>query len=226
MPLIYDNDMVEPHAAKTINYAAVEELCRYSEIHHYPKKGIIIRSGETADSLLYLIKGCVTVTVQDDNGKEVVLTYLNAGDFIGEIGVFYRVKHRVAYVRARTPCEVAEIKYQRLEQLFQGELKHVESDILTAIGLQLAQRLLKTTRRVTQLAHMDVTGRVARILLDLCREPQAMSHPEGTQLHISRREIGRMAGCSRETVGRILQQMAEEGMIAVSGMDIVVYHSR
>lgn len=226
MPLINDNDMIESHAAKAINYAAIEELCHYSNIQQYPKKGIIIRCGENADSLLYLIKGSVKVTVLDESGKEVVLTYLNAGDFIGEIGMFYRVKHRVAYVRARTSCLVAEIKYTRLEQLFQNELKHVQADILTAIGLQLSQRLLKTTRRVTQLAHMDVTGRVARILLDLCQEPEAMSHPEGTQLHISRQEIGRMAGCSRETVGRILQQMADEGMIDVRGMKIVVYHSR
>ncbi|MBI1423878.1 MAG: cAMP-activated global transcriptional regulator CRP [Gammaproteobacteria bacterium] len=226
MPLIYDNDFVEPDAAKTINFAAIEELCRHCKIHQFPKKGIIIRRGETADSLYYLIKGSVTVTVQDDDDKEVVLTYLNPGDFIGEIGLFYRIKHRVAWVRARTPCELAEVKYDKLEYLFENELSHIKSDILTAVGLQLAQRLLKTTRRVTQLAHMDVTGRVARILLDLCREPEAMSHPEGTQLHISRREIGRMAGCSRETVGRILQQMAEEGMIEVNGMDIVVYHSR
>lgn len=226
MPLIYDDDFVEPDAAKTINFAAIEELCCNSKIHQFPKKGIIIRSGETADSLYYLIKGSVSVSVVDDDDKEVVLTYLNAGDFIGEVGLFYRVKHRVAWVRARTPCELAEIKYDRLEQLLKKELKHIESDILTAIGLQLSQRLLKTTRRVAQLAQMDVSGRVARILLDLCREPQAMSHPEGTQLHISRQEIGRMAGCSRETVGRILVQMADEGMIEVSGMDIVVYHSR
>lgn len=226
MPLIYDNDFVEPHAAKSINYEAIEKMCAYCKIHQFPKKGIIIKSGETADSLFYLLKGSVTVSVLDDDENEVVLTYLNAGDFIGEIGIFYQIKHRVASVRARTPCELAEIKYDKLDHLLKHELKDVEPDILNAIGLQLAQRLLKTTRRVTQLAHMDVTGRVARILLDLCREPQAMSHPEGTQLHISRQEIGRMAGCSRETVGRILRQMADDGMIEVNGMDIVVYHSR
>lgn len=226
MPLIFENDLVEPHAAKAINYAAIEALCRHCKLQQVPKKGIIVKSGETADSLYYLRKGSVSVTVLDDNDHEVVLSYLNAGDFIGEIGIFYDIKHRVASVRARTPCEIAVISYERLDTLLKGELKHIEADILTAIGLQLAQRLLKTTRRVTQLAHMDVSGRIARILLDLCREPQAMSHPEGTQLHISRQELGRMAGCSRETVGRILRQMAEEGMIEVSGMDIVVYHSR
>jgi CRP/FNR family cyclic AMP-dependent transcriptional regulator len=226
MPLIYDDDFVEPDAAKSINYAAIDELCRHCSVHQFPKKGIIIRRGETADSLYYLVKGSVSVSVLDEDDKEVVLAYLNAGDFIGEIGMFYRLKHRVAFVRARTPCELAGIKYERLEKLFEQELSHIKSDILTAIALQLSQRLLKTTRRVTQLAHMDVSGRIARILLDLCREPEAMSHPEGTQLHISRQELGRMAGCSRESVGRILQQMADEGMIEVSGMDIVVYHSR
>ncbi len=226
MPLIYDNDVVEPDAAKSINLEAIDELLRHCEILQFPKKGIIIKTGETAETLYYLIKGSVKVTVLDENENEVVLTYLNAGDFIGEIGMFYQVKHRVARVRARTPCELAGIKYQKLEQLFSNKLKDYQSDILTAIGLQLAQRLLKTTRRVTQLAHMDVSGRVARILLDLCREPEAMSHPEGTQLHISRQELGRMAGCSRETVGRILKSMAEDGMIEASGMDIVVYHSR
>ena len=53
-----------------------------------------------------------------------------------------------------------------------------------------------------------------------------MTHPEGTQIHISRQEIARIVSCSRETVGRVLKQMAEEGMVEVKGMDIVVYHSR
>lgn len=226
MPLIYDNDILETAFAKKINNAAVEQLCNLSEIKHYPKRSIIKRSGEITDSLLYLIKGSVYVTILNENNKEVMLDYLNTGSFIGEIGMFYQLKHCMANVRARSHCEVAEIKYERLQELFQNKLRHVESDILRAVDLQLTQRLLKVTQRVTHLASVDVSGRVARILLDLCREPQAMSHPDGTQIHISRREIGSIAGCSRETVGRILQKMEEDGMIAVYGMDIVVYHSR
>ncbi|MBI3560889.1 MAG: cyclic nucleotide-binding domain-containing protein [Gammaproteobacteria bacterium] len=226
MPLIDDNHFLEPHTAKTINYLAIDELLRHCYIRQFPKKGVIVNTGETADSLFCLIKGSVKITVMDEDHNEVVLTYLNPGDFIGEIGLFYRIKHRIASVRARTPCEVAEIKYEHLDYLFKHDLKEFHADILSAIGLQLAQRLLKTTRRITQLVHMDVSGRVARIILDLCREPGAMSHPEGTQIHVSRQEIARMAGCSRETVGRILRQMAEDGMVDLNGMDIVIYHSR
>ena len=42
------------------------------------------------------------------------------------------------------------------------------------------------------LAFLDVTGRVARTLLDLCKEPDAMTHPDGMQIKITRQEIGEL----------------------------------
>jgi CRP/FNR family cyclic AMP-dependent transcriptional regulator len=82
--------------------------------------------------------------------------------------------------------------------------------------------LLHTSRKVSRLAFMDVTGRVAKTLLDLIDEPDAMTHPKGKQIRISRQEISRIVGCSREMVGRVLKQLEEQGMIEVSGKTIVV----
>jgi hypothetical protein len=48
-----------------------------------------------------------------------------------------------------------------------------------------------------------VTGRIANTLLDLAKQPDAMTHPDGMQIKITRQEIGQIVGCSRETVGRI-----------------------
>jgi CRP/FNR family cyclic AMP-dependent transcriptional regulator len=73
---------------------------------------------------------------------------------------------------------------------------------------------------------MDVTGRVAKTLIDLTDEPDAMTHPSGTQIRISRQEISRIVGCSREMVGRVLKQLEEQGMITVSGKTIVVLGTR
>ncbi|MGD8795433.1 MAG: helix-turn-helix domain-containing protein, partial [Thiohalophilus sp.] len=56
--------------------------------------------------------------------------------------------------------------------------------------------------------------------------PEAMSHPAGTQIHISRQELARIVGCSREMAGRVLKSLAEQQTIEVHGMDIVVYHDR
>ena len=73
---------------------------------------------------------------------------------------------------------------------------------------------------------LDVTGRVARTLLDLCKEPDAMTHPDGMQIKITRQEIGRIVGCSREMVGRVLKTLEEQGLVQVKGKTMVVYGTR
>jgi hypothetical protein len=87
-------------------------------------------------------------------------------------------------------------------QLFDGPLRDECSKVLFSIGTQLTNRLLHTSRKVSRLAFMDVTSRVAKTLIDLTEEPDAMSHPKGMQIRISRQEISRIVGCSREMVGR------------------------
>ncbi|WP_191902190.1 helix-turn-helix domain-containing protein, partial [Pseudomonas viridiflava] len=101
-----------------------------------------------------------------------------------------------------------------------------EPDILYALGGQMADRLRNTTRKVGDLAFLDVTGRVARTLLDLCKQPDAMTHPDGMQIKITRQEIGRIVGCSREMVGRVLKALEEQSLIDVKGKTMVVYGTR
>ena len=87
---------------------------------------------------------------------------------------------------------------------------------------QIARRLRNTNRKLGDLAFMDVYGRVARTLLDLCEQPDAMTHPEGMQIRVTRQELARLVGCSREMVGKVLKDMEEQKHIAVSGKNIVV----
>lgn len=225
MPLITEDDFIN-NAAYEIDPKSIDRLLSFCHRRKIIKNTIICREGVHCDELYYILKGSVTVTIADEENRDVILAYLKAGDFIGELGLFYRTKSCNAQVRAKTNCEIAAIGHTTLFGLFETELKEQRGDILQIIGMQLSKRLLHTNRRITRLAYMDVAGRIARTILDMCNEPGALSHPEGTQIHISRKDIGRIAGCTRETVGRVLKQMAEDGMIQVSGMDIVVYHSR
>lgn len=206
-----------------INQDAITRFLSFCDTRKVTKKGLILRAGGPADKLYYLIEGSASVIDSDEDGNEIILAYLNAGDFIGELGLFYRTNARTANIRARSACVLAEIEYKRLHQLFEKELKDEHPQILTAVGLQMAQRLLQTSRRVTRLAFMDVSGRIARTLTELCNEPDAKTHPNGMQLHISRQEIARIVGCKRETVGRVLKSMEEGGLVEAKGMDIVVY---
>jgi len=124
-------------------------------------------------------------------------------------------------VRAKEKCEIAQINYDRLKKL-----NDIFPDLLFAIASQLAIRLRKTSRKVSDLALTDVKGRVARTLLELCKEPAAMSHPDGMLVRITRQELGRIVGCSREMVGRVLKDLEEEHLISVSGKSIVVFGTR
>ena len=201
--------------------AAMDRFLEHCHRRTYPSKTVIINAGDHSDELYFLVKGSVSVLIEDDDGREIVLSYLNQGDFFGEIGLFDERRERSAWVRAREKCEVASISYERLKGL-----SHELPEVLYALLGQMAVRLRDTSRKVHDLAFMDVAGRVARVLLDLCKQPDAMTHPDGMQIRITRQELGRIAGCSREMVGRVLKNLEEEGLISVAGKTIVVFGTR
>lgn len=192
----------------------------------YEKNVDFIRVGEPAESLYYLIEGSVAALIDDADRRELVLAYINKGEFIGEMGLFFPQATRGVIVRTRVKCKVAEISYQRLDRLLDAELKDVAKDFLYAVGLQLSSRLRQTSRKVGHLAFLDVTGRIAGTLLDLCKQPDAMTHPDGMQIRITRQDIGRIVGCSREMAGRVLKGLEEQGLINVKGKTIVVFGTR
>jgi len=201
--------------------ASLDRFLEHCHRRHYPAKSVIIYAGDKPDVLYYIIDGSVSVLIEDEDGHEIVLAYLNKGDFFGEMGLFSEEPNRSAWVRTRSACEVAEISYNKFRQLY---AEH--PDILFAMASQMAARLRNTSRKVSDLAFMDVTGRVARTLLDLCKQPDAMTHPDGMQIRITRQEIGRIVGCSREMVGRVLKSMEEQELIHVKGKTIVVFGTR
>ena len=161
-----------------------------------PSKTVVIHAGDLPDVLYYIISGSVEVMIEDEEGNEMVLAYLNKGQFFGEMGLFYEQPTRSAWVRTRKQCELAEMTYPRFRQIA------AESPgLVFELATQLATRLDRTNRKLGDLAFVDVTGRVAHAIMDLCGEPDAMTHPEGMQIKVSRQELSRLVGCSREMAG-------------------------
>ena len=199
----------------------LEWFLSHCHIHKYPAKSTLIHAGEDSDTLYYIVKGSVAVLIKDEEGKEMILSYLNQGDFIGELGLFEEQAERTAWVRAKQACEIAEISYKKFKQLIQ-----VNPEILMKLSAQMAYRLQSTSQKVGNLAFLGVAGRIAQTLLHLAKQPDAMTHPDGMQIKITRQEIGQIVGCSRETVGRILKMLEEQNLIQAHGKTIVVYGTR
>jgi CRP/FNR family cyclic AMP-dependent transcriptional regulator len=212
--------LLKPKIEEGTGNQTIDRFLEHCHRRRYPKKSVIIYAGDQPDVLYYIIEGSVSVLIEDDNGREIVLAYLNKGDFFGEMGLFDD-EARSAWVRTKSECELAEISYTRYRQIAEDDTK-----ILFELATQMAARLRKTSRKVGDLAFMDVTGRVARTLLDLSKEPDAMTHPDGMQIKITRQEIGKIVGCSREMVGRVLKSLEEQGLIHAKGKTMVVFGTR
>lgn len=198
----------------------VELFLSHCSRRKYPNRSTILSAGDTSETLYYIVDGSVTVLLEDDEGKEMIVAYLNPGDFFGEMGLFDE-DTRSAWVRTKMACEIAEISYEKFRALSRSE-----PGFLFELSKQMAKRLRHTTQKVGDLAFLDVTGRVASTLLDLCKQPDAMTHPDGMQIKITRQEIGRIVGCSREMAGRVLKTLEEQGLITVSGKTMVVFGTR
>lgn len=192
----------------------------------HPARSDIFRPGDTANTLYYVVSGSLSVISVETDGRELVLGYINAGEFVGEMGLFVSANVRQVLLRTRTACELAELSYERLHQLFATSLSAECPRILYAIGAQLSKRLLETSRKASRLAFLDVTGRIVRTLNDLCHEPDALSHPQGTQIRVSRQELARIVGCSREMAGRVLKQLQIDGKLHARGKTVVVFGTR
>ena len=106
----------------------------------YPSKSTIIYAGDKADVLYYIVKGTVSVLVEEQkDNKEMVITYLHAGEFFGEMGLF-EDSVRSAWIKAKTDCEICEISYSKFR-----ELSNTNPDYMRALTKQLTSRLKETT---------------------------------------------------------------------------------
>ncbi len=201
---------------------AINRFLSYCRIRTVPSKTVVIHAGDLPDVLYYIISGSVEVMIEDEEGNEMVLAYLNRGQFFGEMGLFFNDQPtRSAWVRTRNQCELAEMTYPRFRQIA------AESPgLIFELATQLATRLDRTNRKLGDLAFVDVTGRVAHAINNLCEEPDAMTHPEGMQIKVSRQELSRLVGCSREMAGRVLKVLEDQGLLRATGKTIVVFNAR
>ena len=196
---------------------AVQAFIAMAHKRSYAPKHCVLQAGENPQSLFLILTGSVSVLVEDEHGREMVLAYLNAGEFFGEMGLFPDQQVRTAIVRTRAATLLAEVTYPVFRKF-----AHEHPDIMFEVAGQLAARLRDTSGRLRDLTFVDVAGRLARTLLDLTKQPDAKPHARGVLVRISRQEIARLVGCSREMAGRVLKKLEEDGVVHSQGRSIVV----
>jgi len=92
---------------------AINRFLSYCRIRAVPSKTVVIHAGDLPDVLYYIISGSVEVMIEDEEGNEMVLAYLNRGQFFGEMGLFYEQPTRSAWAVSYTHLDVYKRQLRR-----------------------------------------------------------------------------------------------------------------
>ena len=165
----------------------------------------IVEQGKKSNALFIILTGRARVITTDQRGREAILATMQAGDYIGEMSLIDNEPHS-ATVRAEVQTDVLVLG--RLE--FARCLPE-NSSMAYAVMKGLVQRLRHADRKIESLALMDVYGRVARALLEfssLDADGHAVIRDK-----VSRQDLAKMIGASREMVSRVMKDLEERGFI-------------
>jgi CRP/FNR family cyclic AMP-dependent transcriptional regulator len=187
-----------------------------SHERRWPKGRVILAEGEPPRSLYLLMSGSVEVKLSNWNGREVLLAYMHSGDFFGEMGLFPGVRSRSACVETRSECRVLEIPYGPFLQLTSQH-----PSLWLELAGQIGTRLRVANRRLAEMPLLPVNERVWSVLMELVEHAEDAA-PGGVELKVTRQDLGRLAGCSREAAGIALHEFEKDGRIALKGQSIVV----
>jgi CRP/FNR family transcriptional regulator, cyclic AMP receptor protein len=193
--------------------AELRTLAAHATTKSFPKNTVIVNEGDDTDSLYVILSGRVKVFVSDDEGKEIVLTTQETGEYFGEMVL--DEGPRSASVMTLEPSQFAIIPKAQFKVFL---LEHPQF----AINLieKLIHRVRALTDNVKSLALMDVYGRVAHLLLDLAREHDGKLEVDEK---LTQQDIADRVGASREMISKILKDLADGGYITIAQKRITIH---
>lgn len=195
----------------------LDKISQHTTTRTFPKNTVVINEGDDTDSLYLIDKGSVKVYLSNDNGKEVIINTLGAGEYFGELSILTAGK-RSASVMTNENSVLTIIHKQSFKTLL---LNH--PSIAYTLIENLANRVRDLTENIKSLALQDVYGRVIKTLLSLS-EPLQINNMDKRVIRkrITQQEIASRVGSSREMVARILKDLALGEYISHENKQIVI----
>ena len=180
----------------------------------FSRNETIIGAGDPTDSLYIVISGRLKVLMSDEQGREVILAILGTGEFFGEMGLLDD-SPRSASVVTLEPCELLSISKTDFKRCIAEN-----SDLSLMVMRGLVRRLREADQKIGSLALMDVYGRVARLLLEMAED---VGGEKMVVKKLSKQDIAKMIGASREMVSRVMKDLELGGYIEARGRSLVLH---
>ncbi|MES2581070.1 MAG: Crp/Fnr family transcriptional regulator [Pseudomonadota bacterium] len=189
----------------TLTPEQAEALAATVSKRRFKRGEILVEQGKKTDALYIVLTGRTRVLMTDSKGREVILATLASGDYVGEMSLIDNAPHSATVVADQQVDVLVLGRDSFLRCLGENiEMAH-------AVMRVLVQRLRKASENISSLALVGVYGRVAKVLLE-----SAVPDANGDLLirdKVSRQDIAKMVGASREMVSRVMKDFEEQGFI-------------
>jgi CRP/FNR family cyclic AMP-dependent transcriptional regulator len=192
----------------SLSETQLDALAAGSVRRAFPKGRTIVAEGEPSQSLYILLSGRAKVQRSDSDGKEVILAVLGPGECFGEMSLIDDAP-RSASVITLESCDFMAINKDSFKEILAEN-----HDISLKIMKGLVKRLREADKKIETLALLDVYGRVARVLLDFS---EVVNGERIVKSKLTRQEIAKMIGASREMVSRVMKVLEVDGYIVPTG---------
>ena len=171
----------------------------------FKRAEMVVEQGKKSDALYIILTGRARVMSTDSRGREVILATLQPGDYIGEMSLIDDEPHS-ATVRTEVQTDVLMLGREAFSRCL-PENASMSYNIMRG----LVARLRHADRKIESLALMDVYGRVARSLIEFAVDDGAGNLK--IREKISRQDLAKMVGASREMVSRVMKDLEERGFV-------------
>ncbi len=178
----------------------------------------IVQQGRTSNALFIILAGRARVLMTDKRGREVILATLQVGDYLGEMSLIDHETHS-ATVTAETQTDMLVLGGEDFSRCL------LESTAMAHTVMRgLVKRLRNADQKIGSLALTGVYERVASALLEATEVGE-----DGERFmreKISRQDIAKMVGASREMVSRVMKDFEEQGFVEADSEGVVHVYER
>ncbi|MCE1187411.1 Crp/Fnr family transcriptional regulator [Zoogloea sp.] len=188
-------------------------VARCAMMRRVPRGSAVVHEGDRTDFVYFVLTGNLKVMVSDEDGREVILTILGQGEMFGEMGVLDD-SPRSASVVAVSASDLVTIAKSDFKRLMQENF-----ELAWHVMCNLTRRLRDADRKIESLALMDVYGRVARLLLEMSEEIDGL---KVVRKKVSKQDIAKMIGASREMVSRVMKDLGVRGLIEETESGVIL----
>ena len=183
----------------------------------YENGNYIFLEDSEGEQCFFVAKGSVKVTRLSKDGREVILTMLNAGDFFGEMSLLDG-ESRSANVIALEKTEVLTLNREDFLTVL-----HDYPTIAIQLVKEMAGRLRKSDRQIASLSLSDAEKRITMCIIRFADDQGVIQNGKVSIPKTPiQQDIANMAGTSRETVSRALSILEKENLIKRNGRELII----